>query len=615
MRSPQELAATAAAAHLTVIHAEKLDDWHACLGREGQHPHTVYLTNGPLIRRWGALNPLGHPFWPGKDRLRIALEAESPVGLREVKIINANTGDLYRCFQANGAKTFSVTVDESHKNQWYLVPVVTDVDGRTAVGSGLATYQDGNRTWMMSDRLMGMQHGMGWDEKHRKLMKFGGWIGHPWTKPYEALGSYPPNPRSSELRIQGIDGGNVHSAAMDFNTAVVTDAGTEPKVPAYRFRDALAAFDYAVMDYIGDGQFMESKRAKKLRGSWWETPDAQVPNQIADITSRTWAVRGRYNAAVSVNVHDITVTFKRDAKLDRVVLGGLRGARDASSVLLMLKDRQGEFSWLVNQGEPFSRRGVMEAGGYIYPANFRGGAVGLVNLGPLPIDYDSGGARTQLYVDGGKRQVKAGEQMKIRFLTFQRPWQDQVNNLWLKQFIADFALGGGKPGYPFTLQQGKLLSTNYALDLQSENGGAVVEIGKYALPHNLLVRTEGIAANAVAGRYDFSRKQLLTLPVFENSVVTSVNTTLGDTKLYVGELFRCDREDVLMSCVQDGADKLLLEVHNPTAKALKTKLTAVPGFAPLAGLDKTLDIPPFSSMKMNLPAAAGSLVAKPYEGE
>jgi hypothetical protein len=67
--------------------------------------------------------------------------------------------------------------------------------------------------------------------------------------------------------------------------------------------------------------------------------------------------------------------------------------------------------------------------------------------------------------------------------------------------------------------------------------------------------------------------------------------------------------------VQEGPDKLLIEVHNPTEKAKKVKLFAVSGFVPLAGLDKTVEVSPCSSVKLELPAAAGSLVYKPYEGD
>jgi len=105
------------------------------------------------------------------------------------------------------------------------------------------------------------------------------------------------------------------------------------------------------------------------------------------------------------------------------------------------------------------------------------------------------------------------------------------------------------------------------------------------------------------------------LPVYENTATTSINTTLGDTRLYIGELFHCSDDGIMLSCAQDGNDKLLLEVHNPENDAKTVSLSAVPGFAPLAGLDKTVTIPPCSSVKLTLPIAAGTIVDGEYKGD
>jgi len=614
VRSPAEIAQTLKSAHITVIHGATPAAYKKCLGRNSSHPTPVYLTNGPVIQRWGALNPLGHPFWPGKNRVRYGLEAASEVGITDVKIIDATTGEVFRHFKPDGAKEFSFTVDDTHKLQRYLIPVVTDSNGRTAIGSGLVTYQDGHRIWMMGDRLMGLHHGMGWDEKHQKLVKTGGWIGHPWTKPYEATGSAPPNPRISENKIQGLDGGSVHPSAIDISPSVTTDAGTEPLVPAYRFRPSLSSFDYAVMDYLGDSQFLVNKRKEKQHEGWWATPDPQVPNPTVDITERVWAVRSRDMADVSSNIHELTVTFKKSARFDRLRIAGMRSGREKIEPLVMLKDQEGEFAWIVGNEERFNRAGILPPGGYLFPANYRGGAVGIINLGPQPINYTNQGRVSQIFVDGEGRQMKAGDKITVRFLVFTRPWQGQMNNHWLKKFISDFGIEG-KPGYAFEVTQGKLISSNYSLDLEAQQGGVTVKVGKYDLPHNLAVRVRDIPSNAIAGRYDLEDKQLLILPVFEGGANTSISTNRKDISLYVGELFHCDDSEVRLSATQDGEDKLLLETHNPTDKPRKVTLSSVEGFPPLKGLNETFEVPAYSSDKRTLQASKGSLDNSPYKAE
>jgi hypothetical protein len=56
-------------------------------------------------------------------------------------------------------------------------------------------------------------------------------------------------------------------------------------------------------------------------------------------------------------------------------------------------------------------------------------------------------------------------------------------------------------------------------------------------------------------------------------------------------------------------------LHNPTDKLMTAKLTSVAGFTALAGLDKTIDIPSFSCIKLELPAGPGTLLDKAYEGD
>jgi hypothetical protein len=575
------------------------------------------------------LNPLGHPFFAGKQRVRIALAAASDAGIAEVRIVNANTGEIFRHFKPGGTKAFSCVIDETHRRQWSLVPIVTDVNGRTALAGTLQTFQDGNRFWMMGDRLMGMHHAHCWDPTRKKLVMEGGWLGHTWTKNYANGSGGPPadlkQPRAGggEVKITGtvvgIDGGNASSEGhvnFYFGVGIESDLGREPKVQAYCYEDKLASFDVAVMDYDGSRQFTE-KKGTGHAGGWPPNPDPQIPMETADIQVRTIAGRPSPEAVVSSKIHEITVTFKKDLVLKRLPLFTNAWQYQHENLMaLFLRDGDGDLAWLLEPTSRFQRKGELPKGGYLYPSNRYGGQLGIINLGGEPIAYQFGYPRVQVFIDGKDRKVKAGDRIVVRFLSFVGPKGDATtSSQWLQRFVADFGIGAEKPGYPFSVKQGKPLSNNYMLDLEAVDGGATVEFGKYPLAHSLIVAVNGMAANAVTGRYDLARKQLLILPVLEGKALTTVNLPRWENKLYIGELFHCDNPDVLVSCVQDGADKLLLEVHNPTDKALTAKLSAVAGFAALSGLDKTLSVPAYSSVKLELPATKGSLEEKPYEGD
>jgi hypothetical protein len=615
--APAQMAsAVAGGAKLTVIHEQTLADALHIFGRKADpHPKRIYITNGPRIARWGAINPIGHPFWPGKQRVRFALEAASEDGIAEVKIIDAGSGTVLRRFAPGGATSFSCIIDETHRQQWSLVPVVTDTKGRTAVGGAMQTFQDGNRLWMMGERFNSMRNALTWDPARTRLLNEGGWVSG-WAKRggNDNAGNWPSMPRVSEpLNIIGIDGGKLHQGGNSISPKVVTDLGTEPAVSAYRFHPRLASFDLAVMDFDGSSQFM-TKKPKDPKIPHMPNPDPQVPMEIADIQVRCTAVRPRGEGDIAANVHEVTVTFLKDAELKEVSLGWYE-LYEPAPTLLAVQDADGEEARMLSGEERHRRSGILPAGGYVQSGKLGGAARGLINLGPEPLAFTVENPTKAFFRIPGGRRVKAGEVLRARFLAFEGANDLPSTNAWLKSFIAGFGIGREKPGYPLTVSQGRVRSSNYHLQLASAEGGAVAEIGRYPLPHNLLVSADNIPANAVAGRYDTERRQLLILPVLDGAATTSVNTTLGDTKLYIGELFHCDNQDLVLSCVQDGADKLLLEVHNPTDKDATVKLAAATGFTPLAGLDKTLSVPAASSVKLELPTAKGSLEDKPYEGD
>jgi hypothetical protein len=617
VRSPADLAKTVSDARLVVYHAQDMSLLTSRLGPSKLwNPNPVYITSGPSITRWGTLNPIGLPFAPGRQRVRFALEAHSDAGISDVTILEARSGTVFRHFKPGDAKDFACTIDETHKDQWYLIPVITDRNGRTAVGPTIETFQDGNRVSAYMDNIDSGAQVIGWDENHKMLKQWSGWIASPFHKGSYPTGDMPANPFADELIYHGVDGSSIGCGHCEIDPQVVMGDVTEPKIGAFYFENWLASFDDVVGKYGENGQFLDDP-LKKLPGcNWTSAATIPQPMQFVDINTRTEAVRARYHAPISANINEVDVAFKKDCSLTRINLVHTFNRVQTGPMYVAGKDQQGEWSG-VDDGakDSFNHSGVLGAGDYLFMGSDYAGAPAVINVGETPLSYSYAGQGLQVFVDGNGRAMKAGDKITARFMIINKPREGQNNTFWLKKFIADYAIGGGKPGYDYSLSQGKLHDINYTMNLDPENGGAAVAVKKYDLPHNLLVKVSGLPAHAVAGRYDPDRKQLLILPVYENTATTSINTTLGDTRLYVGELFHCDDDSVLLSCVQDGADKLLLEVHNPGDSAKTVTLDAVPSFTPLAGLNKTLTIPPCSSVKLSLPAPAGTLIDVAYQGD
>lgn len=617
VHNPSELAATVAKAHLTVYRAEDMSLLTDRLGvRRIWTPNPVYITSGPTITRWETINPEGHPFAAGRQRVRFTLQAHSDAGIAEVKIIEAHTGKIFRHLKPDNVKDFTCVIDEIHKDQWYLIPVITDQNGHTAIGSIIDTFQNGNRVWQYGDNVDSAVSVYGWDENRQLLKRYDGWLPEPYHAGEYSTGDMPSNTFNEELVYHGVDGSSIGCAHCAVTPRVEMREATEPKIAAYYFENWLASYDYVVGKYAGHNQFLEPPLMRLPGCNWTSFVSAPQPMQFVDIAGREESVHARFHAPLAANVNEVEVTFKKDCTLKRIDLAHTFNRVESGPMYVAGKDRDGEWSGMDDGKEnAIVRRGMLGAGDYIFLGSDYSGAPAVINMGGTPLTYHFSSMQAGFCIEEKDRQMKAGDKISARFIIVTKPRTNQNNNIWIKKFIADYAIGGGKPAYAHTVTQGSLEAINYAMHLKPENGGAALTIGKYDLPHNLLVKVGGMPANAVAGRYDLGHKQLMILPVYENTAVTSVNTTLGDTRLYIGELFHCSETEVILSCVQDGADKLLLEVHNPSSAAKTVKLSAVPGFAPLVSLSKSIEVPACNSVKLELPTPAGTLIDAAYKGD
>ena len=67
--------------------------------------------------------------------------------------------------------------------------------------------------------------------------------------------------------------------------------------------------------------------------------------------------------------------------------------------------------------------------------------------------------------------------------------------------------------------------------------------------------------------------------------------------------------------MQDQADHLLVELHNPTDRELTCTVTGAPGFEPLQGLNRTVTIPAGESVRLELDTPPETLAFTPYAGD
>ena len=105
-----------------------------------------YVTQGPRIRcwrgRWEIVVPSGEWFRPDLWRYRARLHVASDVGLKEITIMSVGKV-LYRFLPA-GAREFDRTFEFENSQQRAVYPIITDVNGKRAIGSYI---RNANTLW------------------------------------------------------------------------------------------------------------------------------------------------------------------------------------------------------------------------------------------------------------------------------------------------------------------------------------------------------------------------------------------------------------------------------------------------------------------------------------
>lgn len=222
----------------------------------------------------------------------------------------------------------------------------------------------------------------------------------------------------------------------------------------------------------------------------------------------------------------------------------------------------------------FLRKGVLRPGDYVYPANEIGGATGIINLGPRELHFRADARFAEIYLPGG--EFKAGDKLEMNYLIFGRDARPELqnNDEWLQKYVDDFGIGREKAAYTFALKQGKPLSVAFGLGAEAVDGGAVFEIGKADLPHDLPLTVKVPAANAVYGHFSGRDKTLLMLEAIDGEVHSAVVTNHGAESAYVGELLRVDNPALRLDAVINGENELLLEIHNISAQKQRGAFTA-----------------------------------------
>lgn len=589
-------------------------------------PAAPYVTGGPTIEQWSAINSQhDYPFEVrGKQRARLRLQVSSPDGIREVTVHNADYGAIRR-FLGHGQKVFAQEFNLVHDRDHTLTLEVTDGKGRQAIsekiflfsykmslercgdnlnfldGVGLCWHPDRNQMLPLAQDYQGMPTESigGYDTSealtNRAVLQL--WAVDPITT--EELKQYPDWDHDGLLRkILDIPlpGNDVKICQMEMGPIVWPFDSLSRDTPAR-----------TTVPWV----VQENRLFSRTHRSYYFQNRANM--YVA------WDYRrvreGAQNYRGGMVWHEGKVRFKRDATLAGplpVMLLYLHGgAAVGTPTTVLAKDAAaGAVAAVLPRGQVLYQEGVLAPGGYftaapcdVYNVIYAGAGT---ELHYVLVSDAAGGQINQLQVGLGRpgQNVTAGAELTYRFgvATLGGPLMPPAQVAARAEEIgASFGIGG-VGGVQATVTTGRLVGREMFLALAAEDHEARVQVAPRETIVDLPIRVQGIEDNGCAAVYSTARPWLRWVGVAEGQAWLQENVDAGSS-LWVGNVFVCDNPAIKLTLIDNGmapGRAPFLEVHNPTDAPIQATVTSPPHTPTYGGRRFLVDVPPGSSRVLPL---------------
>jgi len=533
----------------------------------------------------------------GADRCRMYLRVSSPAGLKLVVIHDGERKRPWRRFLPQGQKTFEHTTDFYHDRQHDFVPVVTDQNGKKAIGWHTPTRVQAHSFVRCSDNYNTMQRGKWWGEPG-DMLNIRGFENYLVVRNFEYCGT---------LVFAGLD--ETNRAAIEYYPTLACRFG-------------------GIVDTLIDEHY---------------PPEASGNPDHTDVP-----FCAKKNEYLSGNVRYVYYTCRQDSSLIELVQGDYEVLKDFSArdnLIFRANGRAGTHSvsaaladgrFLAGQ---FTRNKRHFAGtlaergfGVLFPNAFLG-SVGFIPLQPdlrftSHTNADMHYGNIYLRLPQGKTKFKQGEKIRYEYIGVVGPLGGAPDNGFMNDIIHSLGLHGA-PAYHVQPTQGTIEDTEFILTLNTTDYGFSAKVQEAHLPLELPVRIAGLNPRwdtgilykgeatrmipewvidefdqrYVARRQRKATNEILRFPVLDDGTgFLQIDTEVGDKDVYIGNLLVSDNPDVYLTLVNTRPGKAAFEVHNPTDTAVSCCVHPAPGFSLLGSFTKDVTVPAGTSMYIEIPA-------------
>ena len=561
------------------------------------------ITNGPVITTW-----LGNNQWrqtygkivPGTERIMLRLVATSDQPLKEAVIYDGPR--VFRRYALTGNKC-DIVLNYLQDQQRQLVPVVTDVAGRVAIRKSAGSADTFNRRFMCSDRQNSLLSCEDVDAAgHRANIAAGAMI----NKFIYLDQGYPANAQivgRVPWYWDGAPGGYVQggiSNAMWLKPRLDPQPKDTGQFVVQRMEFPLGSRDVICQTQTAQalapakgwhyGGFtpivpLEDYRAETRLFEFKKTPDgpaaALVEGSYTMLADGKFEPHEWYYSQVS---HIFYTLF--GAVNSRCNWAFVNPGEEYLSGAAPPKDRSADFIK------------TLKPGGYLaYTTAHESGAVFPLDQ-PITVVQNLNEAnwfRVWLGYSRIGQTYRKGEVIPYRLLIFNGSVNTTADTREIEAFRQAFGLGGGKPAYEVKPRSGSVLSTQYVLELQAQNGGFGGVITKANLPTRLPIRVRGINPNWTCGIVERTEKWWLPLGTLDGVAYAALDTK-ADRDVWIGNVVTCDQPALVLTLLPDGEGNFSIDVHNPTDKELTATVQTVPEWTLSPALTKQVTVPAGSNV-------------------
>ena len=553
----------------------------------------VFVSEGPIIRDFKIYNfGTTDLAVPGNERWRMHVLTSSDAGIKEVKIFTAD-GRIFRRYQSNGEKTFERQIDGWHDSNRTFFMEVTDVNGKKALSTPLATSVQENVFQRCSDNINTMPRGK--------------WFAQP---------EYMQNPRGFENYLA--------CRIWTYYLPYFDGIGKEGIHRGVNFHPLFNSRFGTILECRIDQYYPDSGKYNPDAG---DNASCAIPNKFFKAVFRQTMFTCRNNGPLITRV-DGEVEILQDFNCKWFSVYTAYGRSDASGTLktFIYSDPEGKIRKTDLKTQKQNIRQTLNKNGIVamYPDVFNGspGFIALSDNLEFELRPNGQDRHHRLYVKVNHApEFRKGEKIKMSFISITSRLDPPDNADFITSVIDKFGFDGS-PDVRVSTNDGTVLENGMCLKLAAKNHAFNGQIAKIALPQDLPVMISGLNPNWDAGiiykgnttllipEYRINtfnqrfieqvprkvKNELIRIPVMADGVgIAQVDTNLADQNIFIGNLLVCDAPELKLSLLELNGSSLTFEAHNQTGKNISATVRPASGFVSAIPFVKKVSIAPGSS--------------------